>query len=133
MLRGHALDAIASELLKADDSLSLQREHGPIIVVEFMARPLGVSSFQKVNFFHRAVNMEPGTMQNFEEKFASLVDSERLSEILKKPLIDSSPVRTDEVMEDAIAKPHDVQDVPSLITYPELLSSVEFNARYLDT
>ena len=123
MLRGHALDAIASELLKADDSLSLQREHGPIIVVEFMARPLGVSSFQKV------------TMQNFEEKFASLVDSERLSEILKKPLIDSSPVRTDEVMEDAIAKPH-VQDVPSLITYPdvppELPSSVESNAGHPD-
>ena len=147
MLRGHSLDAIASELLKAD-GLSSQREQGPIIVVEFMTGPqmeigqeihsiplsLGASSLQKWDFFHSSMNIEPGTVQNFEQRFAGSVEMEPLREFLKKPLVDSSPVHLNDVIEDAIAKPHDMSaltstsaDVPL-----ELPSSVESNAEHPD-
>ena len=118
MLRGHSLDAIASELFKADESLSVQREHGPIIVVEFMARPQMEISQElhsiPVSFFH-TINMESENIQNFEERFAGSVEFEPLREILKKPLVDSVPVHSDEVVEDAVAKPHDVLELPSSV------------------
>lgn len=142
MLRGHSLDVIASELLKVDNSLSLQHEHGPTIVVEFMARPqmefsqemhgislpLGASSLQKWNLVHSTM------MQDLEQKFAASVEFEPLREILKKPLVDSSPIHLGEVMEDAIAKPHDVPDLTSTVADVslELPSSVESSTKHPD-
>jgi hypothetical protein len=142
MLRGHSLDAIASELLKGDG------EQGPIIVVEFVTGPkmevneemhsiplsFGASSLQKWNFLHSAMNMEPGTVQNFEQRFAGSVEFDPLREILKEPLVDSSPVHLNDVMEDAIAKSHDIPDVISTsadVTL-ELPSSVESNTEHPD-
>jgi hypothetical protein len=121
MLRGHGLDATASELLEGDG------EQGPIIVVKFVTGtkmdvneemhniPLlfGGSSLQKWNFLHSAMNMEPGTMENSEKRFAGSLEFDPLREILKKPLVDSSPVDLNDVMEDAIGKPRDIPDVAS--------------------
>lgn len=119
MLRGHSLHALASELLKVDESLSLQREYGPIIVVEFVAHSqmennqetdsfppsLGAFSPQEWELFHSAINFDHG--------FAGSAEFDSLREIMKRPWIDSSPVHPDAVIEDAFVKPQDVPAVTS--------------------
>lgn len=130
MLRGHSLDVLASELLKI--------EGGPIIVVEFVARPqmennqetnsFSVVEFspQKWNFFHSAMNFEHG--------FAGSAQFDPLREIMKTPLFDSSPVHPDAVMDDSFVKPQDVPDVTSTSTeIPiELPSSNESSTEHPD-
>lgn len=139
MLRGHSLEALASELLKVEHGPSLQREHGPIIVVEFVAHSQmennqETNSFPlSLNFFHSALNFEHG--------FAGSTEFGPLREIMKRPLFDSIPVHPDAVMEDAFVKPQDVPDVtsiatevpPSAIEVPlELPSSNESSAEHPD-
>ncbi|XP_024362725.1 uncharacterized protein [Physcomitrium patens] len=125
MLRGHSLDATASQLLSSGDDLSLQPGNGALIVVDFVKRPqfelnqgLNVvplpedpSTPKKWNFFHGTMSMEGFEMQTFEPRLEGMAELESLREFLKRPLPDTRPAYVDTAVEDTIDKPHIIPDV----------------------
>lgn len=115
MLRGHSLEAIASHL-NGDGSLSLTPGNGALIIVDFVRSPqleldqqlnvpFAADLPKKWDYFHGTMNMEGLEMQTFEPRYASSMDLGPFHEVWRKPVLDSSPIHVNGVMEDALVKP----------------------------